>query len=321
MRGVDLRLFDFDWDLTWVGLFMNADGAVYGRYGGRDDHNPDRHLSLAGLKHAMREALSAYTAQPQKQAAAVSTLFPTVDEFPAAKKMKPDACIHCHQVTEFQRDYLRSQGKWTRDQIWTYPPPQNIGITLDEEKGALVSSVRPNSPAARVGVRAGDRLRLVAGIPVATFADVQYALQRAGSALSVPIHWQRAGSTMQGLLELPAGWRESDISWRATMWSLSPPASVYGEDLTAAEKRALDIPEKRLAFRMGDFVPKPSREAGIRAKDIILGIDGKNLEMNMLQFNVWIRLNFKPGDRIVYDIIRGGQNLQIPMVLADRDSF
>ena len=126
---------------------------------------------------------------------------------------------------------------------------------------------------------------------------------------------------MKATLELPAGWRQSDISWRATMWGLSPPASVYGDDLKPEEKLALGIPEGQLAFRMGEFVPKPSREAGIRAKDVITGVNGKKLEMNMLQFNVWIRLNFKPGDRVIYNVIRDGRRLEIPMVLADKDSF
>ena len=36
ITGYDLRLFDFDQDLTWAAFFMNADGYVYGRFGGRD---------------------------------------------------------------------------------------------------------------------------------------------------------------------------------------------------------------------------------------------------------------------------------------------
>src|SRR5436190_1481215 len=35
MRGVNLDVFDFDYDLTGAGFFLNADEKVYGRYGGR----------------------------------------------------------------------------------------------------------------------------------------------------------------------------------------------------------------------------------------------------------------------------------------------
>ena len=321
MRGVDLNLFDFDYDLTWAGFFMNADGGIYGRYGGREDTNPDKHLSLAGLKSAMKNALEAYVRDPNRKPESVQREFRTVEEYPSAKRLKADACIHCHQVTEFRRDYLRAQKLWTRDQIWVYPPPSKIGITLAEDRGGIVSAVARGSDSEKAGIRPGDRILSIAGRPVAAFADAQYALHRAPDSGRILIEWERGARSMKAELDLPKGWKENDISWRATMWGLPPAASVYGDDLKPEEKRAIGIPESHLAFRMGNFVPRPSRDAGIRAKDIITGIDGRKLEMTMLQFNAWIRLNFKPGDRIVYDIIRNGQRLQIPMVLADKDSF
>lgn len=33
MNGVDIGLFQFDFDLTWMCFFMNANGFIYGRYG------------------------------------------------------------------------------------------------------------------------------------------------------------------------------------------------------------------------------------------------------------------------------------------------
>ncbi len=39
MRGLDLGLFQFDWDTTWAAMFLNADGTIYARYGTR---NSDR---------------------------------------------------------------------------------------------------------------------------------------------------------------------------------------------------------------------------------------------------------------------------------------
>ena len=35
MNGLDLSLFQFDYDQTLAALFLNADGTVYGRYGTR----------------------------------------------------------------------------------------------------------------------------------------------------------------------------------------------------------------------------------------------------------------------------------------------
>ena len=58
MRGVDLDLFDFDYDLTWMAFFLNAEGTVYGRYGGRDAESADSRVSLAGLRYALEAALA-----------------------------------------------------------------------------------------------------------------------------------------------------------------------------------------------------------------------------------------------------------------------
>jgi len=119
-------------------------------------------------------------------------------------------------------------------------------------------------------------------------------------------------------LELRERWRESDIFWRPSMWGLPPSACVYGQDLSAEDKRKLGLSEKRLAFRQGQFVSAPGRQAGIRAGDIILGIDGQALEMTMLQFNAHIRLNYHVGDRVAYELIRDGRRMTIALTLPER---
>ena len=55
--------------------------------------------------------------------------------------------------------------------------------------------------------------------------------------------------------------------------------------------------------------------------DIIIGVDGKPLEMKMLQFHAHIRLNYEVGDKITFNVIRNGKRLKIPMVLPERKSF
>lgn len=59
MKGVDLRTFQFDWDLTWHTFFLNADGTIYGRYGTRAGvrNNQLTHISLASFKKALQRAL------------------------------------------------------------------------------------------------------------------------------------------------------------------------------------------------------------------------------------------------------------------------
>jgi predicted metalloprotease with PDZ domain len=319
MRGVNLNVFDFDYDLTWAAFLMNADEKVYGRFGGRDAESPDKYLTLKGLKHAMRAALEAHRRESQVKPPAVDQTVWTVEQYPAAKRLKPNACIHCHQVYDFRRESLQAEGQWRLDNVWVYPLPDNLGLTLDKEQGDRVASVMTGSSAAKTGLQAGDTLASLNNRPVASFADAQYALDKAPARGTIPVTWKRGDRTMTGTLDLADGWRKTDISWRSSMWGLEPRASVYGQDLTAEEKKGLGLSAKRLAFRQGKFVPIPARNAGIREGDIILGIDDKAFEMTMLQFNVYVRLNYQVGDRVTYNIIRGDQRLNLPMTLDRRD--
>jgi serine protease Do len=315
MRGVNLNHLDFDYDLTWAAFFLNPQGKVLGRFGGRDPESPDKYLTLPGLKHSLRAALDAHRRDPRAKPPAAVKEVRTVEGYPAARKMKANACIHCHQVYDFRREQLRDEGKWTTEEIWVYPPPDNLGLAVEPDRGNRVRSVADGSPAAKAGLRAGDVLRGVNGRPVASFADVQHALHLAAPKGKLAVAWERGGKEHAAALDLPEGWRKSDISWRTSMWGLEPAASVHGPDLSAGEKKELGLGPKRLAFRQGDFVPPAAARAGVRKGDVILGIDGKELEMTMLQFNTWVRLNYKVGDRITFNVLRGGKRLDLPMTL------
>ena len=99
------------------------------------------------------------------------------------------------------------------------------------------------------------------------------------------------------------------------MWTTPPAVGIYGRNLTVAQKKTLGLGPQRLAFYQGNYVPPKTRRAGIRARDVIIGIDGKKLEMKMLQFNAWIRENYNVGDKVVLDVIRKGKRLRFPMTL------
>ncbi len=320
MRGVNLNVFDFDYDLTWVGFFLNAQERVYGRYGGRDAGEADARLTLPGLKHAMQQALATHRREARTRPTRSPQPELIAESYPASRNLKAGACIHCHQVYEFRREVERTRGTWRNELSWNWlpPPPDNLGLHLDVNRGNRIVSVRPDSPAGRAGLRADDELTSLNYAPVAAIADVQMALRDAPQAGTIPVTYLRGTRTVTGSLVVTGNWKQSDLSWRAFMWGLAPQASVYGKDLTEEEKRTLGLSPKALAFRQGNYVPDAARGAGIRANDLILGVDGKRFEMTMLQFNASVRLNYKVGDRVVFNLIRNGQRLEVPMTLPDR---
>jgi hypothetical protein len=315
MRGVNLNLFDFDYDLTWMAFFLSADEKVYGRYGGRDAESPDSRQSLAGLRFAMVQALEAHR---RGGADACGSKPRTVDDYSAAGRWRSNRCIHCHQVYEIRRASLQAHGGWRRDDVWVYPLPENVGLTLSVDGGNLVRAVKPGSAAARAGLTSGDRLPSLNGLPVASFADAQYALQRAPSQGAVPVRWERAGRTMSGRLALAAGWRMTDVSWRKSLRSLEPLPWMDGDDLTADEKTQLGLSPRRLAFYQLAYLTTPARQAGLRPRDVVIGIDNKVLEMSARQFLAYVRLNYRVGDRVTYNVLRHGRRVDVPLTLAAR---
>jgi serine protease Do len=315
ISGADLNVFDFDYDLTWFAFFLNADERIYGRYGGRDASSADSRLSLAGLKYAMQAALAAHRRAVPSPPAAHAEKPLLVEDLPAAKRRRNGECIHCHQVYEFRRAAQKESGTWRREDIWVYPLPENVGLTLEVHHGDRLRAVAADSAAGRAGLRSGDLLRTVNGQPVASFADVQYALHRAPAKGRIPISVQRGLETTTAMLELADGWRKTNLTWRPSLLDILPSLTLFGDDLGAEEKKGLGLSAKRLAFRQQEPVHALARAAGVREGDVIIGIDGRALEMTVLEFLAHVRKNYLVGDHITLNIIRNGKRLELPYTL------
>jgi membrane-associated protease RseP (regulator of RpoE activity) len=315
ISGADLNLFEFDYDLTWAVFFMNADQKIYGRYGGRDAKGPDTRNSLAGLNYAMRAALAAHRREGKEQPAPAQKKPLYVENYPTAKQKFRNGCIHCHQVAEIRREEAQHTGTWKRDDVWVYPLPETVGLTLEIDRGNMVQSVAPASPAAHAGLRPGDKLHTVNGYSISSFADMQYALHCAPGKGEIPATWLRGGEPLAGKLSLAEGWRKTNLTWRPSLLDILPSLTLFGTDLTAKEKKAFGLAEKRLAFRQDAPVHSQARAVGVQEGDIIIGIDDQVMEMTVEQFLGHVRRNFLVGERITLNVLRAGQRIDLPMKL------
>jgi hypothetical protein len=125
MRGVDLAIFDFDYDMQWFAMMLTPNGAALGRFGGRDADTPAKYQTLAGLRHSLNAALKTFRnakAIPghamEKGEKARQRKPMRAEDFPAAAKLPDNACIHCHHVNEFRRDLLQREKRWSLDEVW-----------------------------------------------------------------------------------------------------------------------------------------------------------------------------------------------------------
>lgn len=308
----DLSLFEFDYDLTMMVFFISPDEKIYGRYGGRDADGPDTRQSLAGLRFAMQSALdthceNAATDDPPRK----EPVF--VRDFSASRQAR--GCIHCHQVKEIMHTDLREKGQWDRSHVFRYPLPENIGMTLDVDRGNLVKAVQANSIAAKAGVVAGDMIESIAGTQIRSFADAQFALDKSPAEGQVDVSWRRRGEWITRTLTLEKGWRRTDISWRPSMQELVAAPRLFGKDLVASERATLGLTETQMAFRQKKSVPGQARDAGIRPGDIVLGFDRSVMEMDAYDFQDYVRENYIVGDEVAVHLMRDGKRLDLPMKL------
>jgi len=294
-------------------FFLDADEKVYARYGGRDGISPDERQSLDGLRYTMNSVLAMHQ-QQEKEYAPRTEGSQTTRQIPGAAGVR--RCFHCHNVREYLNDDLYRKGKWTREHAWRYPLPDNLGLVLDLHRGNVVGKVTPDSPAARAGLQPGDILQQLNDVPMHSFADAQFALDRAPVKGAIPVKWTRAGEAKTGELPLAKDWKRSDISWRPSMQHMVPVLPLSGQELTADEKKELGLSEKQLAFRQRDDLHSKAKAAGIQGGDIILGFDDRTLMgIDVDCFYYHVRRNYLSGDRVAVNLLRDGKRLSLPLTL------
>jgi predicted metalloprotease with PDZ domain len=310
----DLNLFEFDYDLTFMVFFLDAKENVYARYGGRDGKNADDRQSLEGLVYTMKSVLAMHE-QKEKSYAPKSQTKPKYLHNLANPPAFGRGCMHCHQIKTALQNDLRKSGEWERDLVWRYPLPENIGLKLEVNRGNVVERVFEKSSASEIGIQPGDTLRRLNGVPIHSFGDAQFALDIAPKSGAVEIDWDHGDEHLQSKLALPESWRRTDLSWRTSAQNLISSGGMYGMDLTAEEKKSLGLAPKQLAFKQKAVLSKQAREAGIQGGDIILGVDGKTLEMDMFAFLKYMRSNYLVGDQVTINLIRDGRRMDLSMTL------
>jgi serine protease Do len=171
------------------------------------------------------------------------------------------------------------------------------------------------SPAAKAGIEKGDQLRTLKGVPVHSFGDAIYALDSAPAKGQVEVVWARGDKTQSAKLELTEGWRKTDITWRPSQQHRIPSLKLYGDDLTADEKKTLGLKPEQLAFRQQKEVSSHAAKAGLKPGDVIVGVDDLEPDTTMTKFLFLVRRSYLVGDRVKVQVLRDGKRLSIPMTL------
>jgi predicted metalloprotease with PDZ domain len=328
-NGLDLKTFQYDYDMSWAAMFLTPDGAILGRYGTRTTNGPgsDSPLTQAGFTSAAKRALALFKNYPgnKDQLAgktgkdpeyAVPEKTPGLTDKPTPATARQN-CIHCHMVKEFALRAKWEAGRLTREDLYVYPMPERIGLTLDLDNGLLVKSVAAGSPTDEAQIAAGDELVSLGGQPLISTADVQWVLNGTPNQAKLPITIRRGGQLVERTLELFGDWKRSDIAWRASSW-YALRNGVKFDPLPAADKKSRGIDEDGLALLVkgifGRNAPKV-QQAGLRVNDVIVSVDGQTGAMNESDFIVSLRLDHGPKDALKLIVLRGNERKELTIPL------
>ncbi len=337
-NGLDLNLFQYDYDQSFAAFLLHADGTVYGRFGTRS-HRKEwvGDVSIPGLTKALQGALDLHGRHASVKGTLAAKrgpqpLFPTPELFPTLKdKYGPklnyegnvvQSCIHCHQVGDAIRDAYRAKGAIPEQVLFPYPHPKSQGLILDPKEKATVLKVDADSPAATAGFQAGDEIVTMNDQPLLSIADVQWVLHHTpAKGGKVTAELRRGGKPLTIVWELPAGWRQrDDISWRSGAWPLRrmTTGGMVLEPLTVEERVKVGV-KAGMALRakhVGQFGPHATaKNAGFQVGDVIVSYDSKAdlpRETDVLAYGATAH---KAGDKVAVKFLRNGKAMELTLLM------
>jgi regulator of sigma E protease len=196
-------------------------------------------------------------------------------------------------------DEFLSKTKWQRFQVLIMGPAMNIALALVlttivlyqgaevptyEDQPPVVGVVMPDSPAAKVSIRPGDRILSVSGNGVDTWEQFYIAIASRANR-EVPLRIQRDGQelTINTTPIVPPGQSRFEIGDIGVLPNVHPhiPTVNPGE---------------------------PADRAGIKPGDIVLAVDGQPITFRSQLRDSIVK---KPGQEITVSVLRNGQRLDL----------
>ena len=182
-------------------------------------------------------------------------------------------------------DQLVKTGKVVRGRIGVTIQDVNAQLAesfgLDRPRGALVSSVEKDGPAAKAGLQPGDVILAVNGKPIERYGELSgnIAAMKPGTDANVDV-W-RSGKKLSVTVKVTELKEQQGQTAKSGGGKQKEHATNQAAQL-GLTVRQLDSQEKEQAETQGNLVVEevtgPAASAGVQPGDIILGVNGKRVK-------------------------------------------
>ena len=340
-NGMDLSLFQFDYDQSWVAFVLDADKTIIARYGTRSHQTESEDdVSIEGFAKTLSAALDVHEEISDHRDALAGKRgpeaeIPVPEELPTLKGKYGSqldyggqvvkSCIHCHQVGDAMRAGYLLEGEPIPEKVlFPYPHPKQFGLILDPKEKSTVLRVDEDSHAEEIGFKAGDEIVSLEGQPILSTADIQWVLHHADDPDEVTAEVQRDGETFELSWTLPEGWRrEGDISWRVSSWPFRRIATggLVLEDASSDARREAGVSEDDLALLVtyvGQYGKHAAgKRAGFQKGDVIVSYDGLTFRMSEGQLMAHVVNENEPGDSADVTVVRDGKRIKLKLPVQE----
>ncbi len=322
LGGINLNRFTFDMDVTWNAFFTDAELNIYSRYGGRDGGEPDARMSVASLLRTMDEVLAEHgRAGDRRRYQPIRTGRQTPRDIPLLKA-NHRGCIRCHIAREYQLLQSFHDKTFSRRELFRFPPPETLGVSIRRDHGHQVKSVVAKSVAAVAGVKPGDVITGIGDVPVHSEYDVRFGLDRTtrDQADTRPIAWtvlrpRATGEPRRLTLSLKptTGWWAYDIGWKMSLRSAPFQTGMRGYSLAPSQRKELGISEKTLGVKISSIYSDGfGRSVGLKKRDVVVGIPEPVGRVRLFDTFLGHQLRrHRPGDTVRLTVLRDGKRITV----------
>ncbi|MBI9074602.1 MAG: DegQ family serine endoprotease [Desulfatibacillum sp.] len=193
---------------------------------------------------------------------------------------------------------------WLGVLVQEITPELMEALSLENSKGALVGSVTPEGPAEKAGIQRGDVVINFDGAPIKDMGDLPYVVASTPVGKTVPVDVIRKGKKMTISVKISQLQDDENNTIAAAEKPAGPELGMVLEDITPEIASGLGLTQAKgvVIARVNPY--SPAGEAGLRAGDLVVEVDGKEIE-SVTDANT-ILTGFVEGDTILFLIERQG---------------